>query len=254
MKRKNREINIFNMSALDLFASAMGAFLVLAVVALPYYLKFDPDLIDQLKQCKGQLQQCQAQNQQLKDENKRLKQQIEDAVQFALLGITTKAKSFVIVIDMSGSMKKYTHIMEKTMTRILEPFKDKNTVQIIGYSGNIGTLPWQTPNNTAVMNTVNKNQANNFVKTLSSQFNGSTPTNDALEKALKYNVEAILLLTDGAPDGDPDDIVNHITSINNGVKEIHTIAIGKYHGKLSLVDFLQKLSKQNRGGFIGVSN
>ena len=83
MKRKNREINIFNMSALDLFASAMGAFLVLAVVALPYYLKVDPDLIDRLKQCKGQLQstqqqlqQCQAQNQQLQSENEQLKRDI----------------------------------------------------------------------------------------------------------------------------------------------------------------------------------
>ncbi len=83
MKRKNREINIFNMSALDLFASAMGAFLVLAVVALPYYLKVDPDLIDQLKQCKGQLQstqqqlqQCQAQNQQLQAENEQLQRDL----------------------------------------------------------------------------------------------------------------------------------------------------------------------------------
>lgn len=83
MKRKNREINIFNMSALDLFASAMGAFLVLAVVALPYYLKIDPDLIDQLKQCKGQLQstqqqlqQCQSQNQQLQAENEQLQRDI----------------------------------------------------------------------------------------------------------------------------------------------------------------------------------
>lgn len=83
MKRKNREINIFNMSALDLFASAMGAFLVLAVVSLPYYLKVDPDLIDQLKQCKGQLQstqqqlqQCQAQNQQLQAENEQLQRDL----------------------------------------------------------------------------------------------------------------------------------------------------------------------------------
>lgn len=82
MKRKNREINIFNMSALDLFASAMGAFLVLAVVALPYYLKVDP-LIKKLKQCNGQLQstqqqlqQCQAQNQQLQAENEQLQRDL----------------------------------------------------------------------------------------------------------------------------------------------------------------------------------
>lgn len=288
MGRKNREINIFNMSALDLFASATGAFLVLAVIALPYYLKVDP-VIKKLKQCGEQLQstqqelkQCQernqqlqsknskldaqnqqlqsknskldAQNQQIAKENKILKKQIENTVKFSLLGITTKAKSFVIVVDMSGSMKKYTKIMEKTAARILEPFDDKNTVQIIGYSGSVGTLPWQTPNNILPMNTSNKDQANNFIRTLSSQFGGGTPTNDALEKALEYNVEAILLLTDGAPNGDSANIINNITSLNNMVKEIHTIAIGEYHREIELVNFLQELAKQNRGDFVGVSN
>ena len=55
MKRKNREINIFSMSALDLFASAMGAFLLIAVMALPYYLKVNPDLIKDLEKVKHEL-------------------------------------------------------------------------------------------------------------------------------------------------------------------------------------------------------
>ena len=37
MKRRNREISIFSMSALDLFASALGAFILLAVVIFPYF-------------------------------------------------------------------------------------------------------------------------------------------------------------------------------------------------------------------------
>ena len=37
MKRRSREINIFSMSALDLFASGMGAFILLAVMALPFF-------------------------------------------------------------------------------------------------------------------------------------------------------------------------------------------------------------------------
>ena len=31
MKRKTREVNVFSMSALDLFASALGAFILLAI-------------------------------------------------------------------------------------------------------------------------------------------------------------------------------------------------------------------------------
>lgn len=37
MKRRNREINVFSMSALDLFASALGAFILLAIVIFPYF-------------------------------------------------------------------------------------------------------------------------------------------------------------------------------------------------------------------------
>ncbi|WP_418642372.1 vWA domain-containing protein [Vibrio chaetopteri] len=37
MRKKSREINIFSMSALDLFASGMGAFLLLAVISLPFF-------------------------------------------------------------------------------------------------------------------------------------------------------------------------------------------------------------------------
>lgn len=37
MKVRSREVNVFSMSALDLFASAMGAFMFLAIIALPFF-------------------------------------------------------------------------------------------------------------------------------------------------------------------------------------------------------------------------
>ncbi len=39
MRRKNREINIFNISIMDVFASALGVFILIAVVLFPYYMK-----------------------------------------------------------------------------------------------------------------------------------------------------------------------------------------------------------------------
>lgn len=40
-RRKNREINVFNTSAIDLFASAMGVFILLMIITIPYYTKTD---------------------------------------------------------------------------------------------------------------------------------------------------------------------------------------------------------------------
>lgn len=37
MMRRNREINVFSMSALDLFASALGAFILLTVIFIPFF-------------------------------------------------------------------------------------------------------------------------------------------------------------------------------------------------------------------------
>lgn len=39
MRRPNRNIEIFSISALDLFASALGAFILVAIILFPYYLK-----------------------------------------------------------------------------------------------------------------------------------------------------------------------------------------------------------------------
>lgn len=83
MKRKNREINIFSISALDLFASAMGAFLLIAVAALPYYLKTNPKLLQELQQTQQQLQQAQQENQQTQQQLNQCQtrnQQVEEQI------------------------------------------------------------------------------------------------------------------------------------------------------------------------------
>lgn len=66
MKRKNRSIEIFNVSALDLFASAMGAFLLLAILMFPYFPnESDEDDYKRLKELQGQLQACKAEGAEL---------------------------------------------------------------------------------------------------------------------------------------------------------------------------------------------
>lgn len=291
------------MSALDLFASAMGAFILIAVIALPYYLKTDKGLFKENQDVKKELARLDAdknalqkqnkaldqdnqalkqKNQSLNQDKKKLQQQADDlknkadgldqknkklqqqadalkkeldnAVSFALLGIATRANSFTVVIDMSGSMDEYTDIMERTVKRLLEPLKNNNKVQIIGYNGKIGLVEWQTPYNTLAMTPSNSAAAMQFVQSLSSRFDGGTPTNKALEAALNYDTEAVILLTDGAPDSDGQWIIDNITRKNAGNKEIHTVALGEYHSSSKLVNFLQGLARRNKGAFVGVSN
>lgn len=56
MKIRSREINIFSMSALDLFASALGAFMLLTIAALPFFPNTgdSPELVAELEATMGE--------------------------------------------------------------------------------------------------------------------------------------------------------------------------------------------------------
>ena len=53
MRRPNRDINIFNLSMLDVISGAMGAFLIIMVILLPYYKKESIDYQKELKQSRA---------------------------------------------------------------------------------------------------------------------------------------------------------------------------------------------------------
>ena len=60
MKSRSKEINIFNMSALDLFASALGAFILISVVLFPYFPNTG-DSQERVDEVKAQLEHASAQ-------------------------------------------------------------------------------------------------------------------------------------------------------------------------------------------------
>ena len=53
MKPRNREINIFNLSMLDVISGAMGAFLIVMVILLPYYKKETIDYERELRESRS---------------------------------------------------------------------------------------------------------------------------------------------------------------------------------------------------------
>ncbi len=298
MRKRNREINIFSMSALDLFASAMGAFILIMLILMPYYLNKARPLQEkikqlqtrlagmerQLQQCRSRLKACQtnlqraqaeaararsqarAAQQQARNAQARLNScaqqrqacqtQLRNSIKFALLGLSTRAESFVLVIDMSGSMKSYTQLMRNTIARILKPMKARNRVQIIGFQGKSSSPVihrWLPPGQMAPMDPAGKMRALRYAQSLEARYGDLTPTHAALIEALRYPAQAIVLLTDGSPNTNPRVIIDDITRRNAGRKEIHTVAIGEYWSNRKMVDFLSILAKRNRGDFTGVA-
>ena len=86
MKFRNREINVFSMSALDLFASALGAFIIIAIVLMPYFLRIEPEEVRRLRaalaraeaaeaETRQRLEQCQQREASCRQELEALRQE-----------------------------------------------------------------------------------------------------------------------------------------------------------------------------------
>ena len=161
------------MSALDLFASALGAFILITIVLLPFFpnLSLSGQEKAELEQAKAELAQAQAElekekakqaklarekarlerekakleqakakapktKSQLEKRVEALQQEIDDTT--VLLGIKTKAKKFAFVIDMSGSIYQprqndYRPFITLSIQDMLAAFKSEIEVCLIGF-------------------------------------------------------------------------------------------------------------------------
>ncbi|MGD2129700.1 MAG: VWA domain-containing protein [Lysobacterales bacterium] len=305
MRRPNRDTTVFSTSAIDLFASALGAFILLVMILFPYYrnagsadaFSRTQEIQEQRRLAAGRIAEltaartlAQSELQDMNEANRGIEEQIArvrremadiktqlaetpvaqpeptveapeepealtSGVEFSILGLATEAKSFVIVVDMSGSMISYTDLMIKSVLEVLEPLDESNEFAIIGYQGNPSPVLWTYPDRGLVQGTPeNLKAARDFTTSLARRFAGSTPTHYALASALQYPADAIILMSDGEPDNPPGFILQDISGLNRyEQKEIHTVAIGDYTQNRGLVMFLQTLAQQNGGDFVGVS-
>ena len=308
MRIPDRNTAVFSTSAIDLFASALGAFILLMMLLFPYYRNAGSDaayaksedimqqrrlaageieeLLADQRVAQSELQELDVVNRGIEAQISRIRNQLADiktqlaetpvpalepieaiieetepealtaGVEFSILGLATQAKSFVIVIDMSGSMLSYSSLMIKSVLEVLEPLDESNEFAIIGYQGNPSPVLWNYPDGTGLIQATPENLevARAFTESLARRFSGSTPTHFALMSAMQYPAKSIILMSDGEPDNSPAFIIQDIASLNRlKRKEIHTVAIGDYTHNRGLVMFLQELAKQNGGDFVGVS-
>ena len=164
MRRPSRQLNIFSMSSLDLFASAMGAFVIIAVILFPYYLKKAPTL----------------------DENKRLAKELTNAKKkvVALEETTKEAKSkadalqpkdieVVFVCDTTGSMGGHIDGIKTNLKDVVDILKLVNKRTRVGFVAYKDIVERGHPNTYVTktfplreMDTASFNRLNSFVDNL----------------------------------------------------------------------------------------
>lgn len=177
MRRIRRpELGTFSVSAIDLFASALGAFIVLTLVLFPYFPNLDNlrPLIERLRaeiaDLETALGEQQEINDQLADENDRLQGQIDaqqrqigglqgqlqaaqadaaaaradaDAAaararNAAFIGIEPVHPRYQLVIDISGSIVDFVPNVIALSERVVDRLEQGDEVRVVMYSGPVG--------------------------------------------------------------------------------------------------------------------
>ena len=131
MKSRSREINVFSMSALDLFASALGAFILISIVLMPYFLRIEPEEVAKLRQT---LAETRRDLQQTRNGNTRLQRRLHELIdapkiQFPDLDI-------VIALDTTGSMRQQVDGLRSEivqLTRLLLKLSPSLAVGVIDF-------------------------------------------------------------------------------------------------------------------------
>jgi len=313
MQSRRRNISVFSISALDLFAAALGAFILIVLVLFPYYKKGGTDQsfeeleelvkkrrlvasstqseVSQIRAIQAEIRLLDKQYRTTQDEMSTIEDRLREVqrqtaeieipdppplprldpepvpepdpiqesprstnqgVEFSILGLATNKKEVVIVVDMSGSMKAHSRNVEQALNEIIDVMKADNSFAIIGYRGGPSYDLFPRGGRFTRADASSVSQARNFISGLSRKFGGGTPTQAAMVRALNMRPEAVILISDGAPDdGSPGEIITNVSNRNRGRAEIHTVAIGNYTQNKALTIFLQELANRNRGDFVG---
>ncbi|MCB2264251.1 MAG: hypothetical protein LGR52_15125 [Candidatus Thiosymbion ectosymbiont of Robbea hypermnestra] len=110
MKPRNREINIFNLSMLDVISGAMAAFLIIMVVLIPYYRKESIDyqaiiasLQREVAEAQQQTQAAQAESEQQRRHAEELARQLAKTFLVLYVRWNTRDDVDLHLIDPSGA-------------------------------------------------------------------------------------------------------------------------------------------------------
>lgn len=131
MRRPSRQLNIFSISTLDLFASAMGAFVIIAVILFPYYMK-NGDLLERARQAEKQKRIA---SEQLEEAEKTAARHeaAKRKAEATAAGLRPKDMEIVFVCDTTASMGSHLDGIKKNLKDVVDILKLVNKRIRIGF-------------------------------------------------------------------------------------------------------------------------
>ena len=310
MRTRLKNFGVFSLSAIDLFASAMGAFIIISLILMPDYQKevrleghfnyieqlareaearLDEseqgmrDRLEALRSAQTVHEQMQAEQEIITSEVAILEAKLAQAQQppppppeaeptvdpessnlvtFRFLGLKTDKTRFLIMVDLNGYLGQYETLMEETVERALDSLQPGFEFSVMAFQQvDLGPrfINWPEDGQLIPVDAANRRGANEFVRSLSGQYAGSSSLSAAFEQAFSSDAEALILISDGLPnpsfnnDLPPAALVREITLNNVNEKEIHAVMLGDYFKYRGTVEFMESLARANSGGFLALA-
>jgi Sec-independent protein translocase protein TatA len=269
LKIRSREINIFSMSALDLFASALGAFMILTVAALPFFPNTgdSPELVaevaEALSEAQQQLEQIQEELQQSQSELSEAQEEVTD-LSSELARISIPELDIVICLDVSGSMGDYIAQMKQQIADLVTVLDRLSPSVGIGFV-TYGDRLWQNPISfQQIYPTSNLPQIQAFIDSTDTNMGLGNGSNDDVPEALSAALNQavvmnwrnesqrryIIVITD-AP-AYPEllnatfDVAQSFSANTSPEHYVSTVMVGSDQAE----EYLQRLAQNGQGEFI----
>ena len=254
MKKRNRDISIFNMSALDLFATATGVFLVIMLVLMPYYLKTNKSILGELRKTKIKLANCVKGRQ---------------ACQAQLARVVVRDFDIVFVMDTTGSMSKQIHSLRENLNgivRVLGKLAPRLRVGFVAYRDQGEAYVTQEFPITR-MNKHGYQSLKNFISNLQAKGGGDHP--EAVQQGLRKAIQMrwrgkvrhiIIVIGDAqAHPADLSDVYSMVTAFSNRSRHNHmvsTIFTARRGTRYFVSDkpFFEQLAQNGKGAYVEESS
>ncbi len=312
MRSRRRNFEVYSLSAIDIFASAMGAFIIITIILMPDYQKEvrsqgdleyleelagkTQALLDQTEEGRRDILEAllaaQTRHQQLQAEHEVVSAELEtlnaeqqaradqppppppspvvtpdeegsNQVTFRFLGLKTDRKRILLLVDMNRFLGQNEALVRRSVIRAMESLQTGYEFAILGFQQQDAGpryFRWPVDGGLVDMNDRNRADAIDFLKRISTEFEGSSSLLAAFDQAFATPAGAIILFSDGLPNPaynqglSPGRLVRAITVNNTGGKEIHAVTIGDYFKYRGTVEFMESLARANAGGFLALAD
>jgi len=264
MKVRRRELNVFSMSALDLFASGMGAFVLLAIVAMPFFPNTG-DSKERVEDLKEEIESAQSRSQELENQVQTLVEVVQAQTELIIPHL-----DIVICLDITGSMTGQIDGMKReisSLADVLDKLSPSVGIGIVAF----GDKRYRRPiHEVDIVETTNMSRIQDFVDELTPGMNDpranrNTDAPEAVTTALEHAIEMswrpeserryIIVITDNAAYPDREDDAMRAAADFSSQNDHHVSAVRANfnvteEAQLAALKFLQDLAEAGQGNYV----